>query len=157
MFGEEFSASLLPTTTRPSATVNPHGYPACVRGGAPDRTVHGLGLNRDMLTSPRCSKSRLHRQRIRAKFSHSLYRPLPDHCWPDAVSCSRGNRRLPSGSPDPVGTCRTVRLTCYIPTATLLRAPRYSIGPACAPYCLATVRDLRNYSWLTTSTTSLTG
>jgi len=101
MFGEEFSASSLPATSRPSATVNPHGYPACVRDDAPDRTVHGLGLSRDMLTSPRCSKSRLHRQRIRAKFSHSLYRPLPDHCWPDTVSCSRGYHRLPSGSPNP--------------------------------------------------------
>jgi hypothetical protein len=129
MFGEEFSASSLPATSRPSATVNPHGYPACVRGGAPDRTVHGLGLNRDMLTSPRCSKSRLHRQRVRAKFSHGLYRPLPSHCWPDTVSYSRGCHRLPSDSPIPVSTCRTVRPTCYIPTATLLRASRYSAGP----------------------------
>lgn len=129
MFGEKFSASSLPSATRPSATVNPHGYPACVRNGAPDRPVHGLGLNRDMLTSPRCSKSHLHRQRMGAKFSHSLYRPLPSHCWPDAVSYSRGYHRLPSGSPIPVNTCRAVRPTCCIPTATLLRAPRYSIGP----------------------------
>jgi hypothetical protein len=129
MSGEEFSAPSLPTRSRPSATVNPHGYPACVRVGAPDRTVHGLGLNRDMLTSPRCSKSHLHRQRVRAKFSHSLYRPLPDHCWPDAVSYSRGYHRLPSGPPIPVTTCRTAGPTCYIPAAALLGASRYSVGP----------------------------
>jgi len=129
MSGGRVSAPSLPTRSRPSATVNPHGYPACVRVGAPDRTVHGLGLSRDMLTSPRCSKSRLHRQRMRAKFSHSLYRPLPSHCWPDAVSYSRGYHRLPSGPPIPVSTCRTVRPTCYILTAAFLRASRYSVGP----------------------------
>jgi hypothetical protein len=127
--GEEFSTPSLPTTSRPSATVNPHGCPACLRDDAPNRTVHGLGLSRDMLTSPRCSKSRLHRQRIRAKFSHSLYRPLPSHCWPDAVSCSRGYHRLPSGPPIPVSTCRADRPTCYILKAALLRASRYSVGP----------------------------
>jgi len=129
MSRERISASSMPPASRPSATVNPHGCPACVRVGAPDRAVHGLGLSRDMLTSPRCSKSRLHRQRVRAKFSHSLYRPLPSHSWPDAVSYSRGYHRLPSGSPIPVNTCRTVRLTCCILTVTLLGATRYSAGP----------------------------
>ena len=126
--GEEFSTPSLPTTSPPSATVNPHGCPACLRDDAPDRTVHGLGLKWDMLTSPRCSKSRLHRQRVGAKFSHSLYRPLPDHCWPDAVSCSRGHHRLPSDPPIPVSTCRTARPTCFILTAALLRASRYPVG-----------------------------
>jgi len=128
MSGEEIFVPSLPATSRPSATVNPHGYPACLRLGAPDRAVHGPGLNRDMLTSPRCSKSRLHRQRVGAKFSHSLYRPLPSHCWPDAVSCSRGHHRLPSGPPIPVSTCRAARPTCFILTTALLRASRYPVG-----------------------------
>ena len=123
------SAPAWSSTPRPSATVNPHGCPACLRCDAPSRTVHGLGLNRDMLTTPRCSKSRLHRQRIRAKFSHSLCRPLPNRCRPDAVSPSRGYHRLPSGSPVPVNTCRTVRPTCSILTVALLRASRYLVGP----------------------------
>jgi hypothetical protein len=127
--GGWFSTTSWPNTSRPSATVNPHDCPACVRDDAPNRAVHGLGLNRDMLITPRRSKSRLHRQRMRAKFSHSLYRPLPSHCWPDAVSYSRGYHRLPSGSPTLVNTCRTAGLTCYLPTATLLRAPRYSVSP----------------------------
>jgi len=128
MSGERVSAPSLPARSRPSATVNPHGYPACHRNGAPNQTGHGPGLYRDMLTSPRCSKSRLHRQRMRAKFSHGLYRPLPSHCWPDAVSYSRGYHRLPSGPPIPVSTCRTVGPTCYILTAALLRASRYFVG-----------------------------
>ena len=127
--GEEFSTPSLPTTSRPSATVNPHGCPACLRDDAPDRTVHGPGLKWDMLTSPRSSKSRLHRQRIRAKFSHSLYRPLPSHCWPDTVSYSRGHHQLPSGPPTPLSTCRAARHTCYILTSALLRASRYLVGP----------------------------
>lgn len=122
------SAPSLPTTTRPSTTVNPHGYPACLRNSAPSRTVHGLSLNRDMLTTPRCSKSRLHRQRVRAKFSHGLYRPLPRRGG-DAVSYSRGYHRLPSGSPIPVNTCRTVKPTCCILTVALTRASRYLVGP----------------------------
>jgi hypothetical protein len=129
IFGVKPSTSSLPARSRPSATVNPHGYPACLRNGAPNQTGHGPGLYRDMLTSPRCSKSRLHRQRVKAKFSHSLYRPLPSHCWPDAVSYSRGYHRLPSGPPIPVTTCRTAGPTCYIPTAALLGASRYSVGP----------------------------
>ena len=125
---EGLSAPSWPTTSRPSTTVNPHGYPACLRHSAPSRTVHGLGLNRDMLTTPRCSKSRLHRQRVRAKFSHGLYRPLPRRGG-DAVSYSRGYHRLPSGSPIPVNTCRTVRPTCCILTVALTGASRYLVGP----------------------------
>ena len=78
-----------------------------------------------MLTPPRCSKSRLHRQRIRAKFSLSLYRPLPDRSRTGRCEVSRGNHRLPSCSPTPIITCRAARLTCYVLTATLWRAPRY--------------------------------
>jgi hypothetical protein len=155
--GRWFFAASGPTTPQPSATVNPYGCPACVRNGAPSRTVNGPSLSRDMLITPRRSKSRLHRQRIRAKFSHGLYRPLPDHCWPDVVSYSRGNHRLPSGTPIPVSTCRTAGLTCFIPAATPCERHATLLVRACAPYCLATTRNLRNYSWLTTSTTPLTG
>ena len=113
---EWFSASSLPTTTQPSATVNPLGSPACVRNGAPNRTVHGPGLNWDMLTSPRCSKSHLHRQRIRARLSHSLYPPVTGPiAGPDAVRCSRGNHRLPSCSPTPISTRRAVRPNLLYP------------------------------------------
>ncbi len=141
---EGLSALPWPTTTRPSTTVNPHGYPACLRNGAPSRTVHGLGLNRDMLTAPRCSKSRLHRQRVRAKFSQCLYRPLPG-TGPDAVSYSRGYHRLPSGSPIPVNTCRTVKPTCCILTVALTGASRYLVGPGRCAVLPATTRNLRNY------------
>jgi hypothetical protein len=141
---EGLSAPPLSTTSRPSTTVNPHGYPACLRNGAPSHTVHGLGLNRDMLTTPRCSKSRLHRQRVRAKFSQCLYRPLPGIC-PDAVSYSRGYHRLPSGSPIPVNTCRTVKPTCCILTVALTGASRYLVGPGRCALLPATDRNLRNY------------
>ena len=115
----------LPTVSQSSATVNPYGYPACLRDGAPSHPAYGPGLERGMLTPPRCSKSRLHRQRIRAKFSHRLYRPLPDRGRTGRCEVSRGNHRLPSCSPTPIITCRAVRPTCYVPTSTLLRAPRY--------------------------------
>jgi hypothetical protein len=113
---EWFSAPLLPTTTQPSATVNPLGSPAWLRNGAPNRTVHGPGLNWDMLTSPRCSKSHLHRQRIRARLSHSLYPPLTGPiAGPDAVRSSRGYHQLPSCSPTPISTRRTVRPNLLCP------------------------------------------
>jgi hypothetical protein len=115
----------LPTFSQSSATVNPYGYPACVQSGAPSHPAHGPGLMRGMLTPPRCSKSRLHRQRIRAKFSLSLYRPLPDRGRTGRCEVSRGNHRLPSCSPTPIITCRAARLTCYVLTATLREAPRY--------------------------------
>ena len=73
---DRFSTATMPISSQPSATVNPLGSPACLRDGAPNRTVHGPGLKWDMLTSPRCSKSRLHRQRIGAKFSRQLIPPL---------------------------------------------------------------------------------
>ncbi len=115
----------LPTVSQSSATVNPYGCPACLRDGAPGHPAYGPGLERGMLTPPRCSKSRLHRQRIRAKFSLSLYRPLPDRGRTGRCEVSRGNHRLPSCSPTPIITCRAARLTCYVLTATLWRAPRY--------------------------------
>src|SRR5204862_1910792 len=115
----------LPTVSRSSATVNPYGYPACLRDGAPSHPTYGPGLVGGMLTPPRCSKSRLHRQRIGAKFSRSLYRPLPDRGRTGRCEVSRGNHRLPSGSPTPINTCRAARLTCYVLTATLYGAPRY--------------------------------
>ncbi len=115
----------LPTVSQSSATVNPYGCPACLRDGAPGHPAYGPGLERGMLTPPRCSKSRLHRQRIRAKFSLSLYRPLPDRSRTGRCEVSRGNHRLPSCSPTPIITCRAARLTCYVLTATLWRAPRY--------------------------------
>ena len=115
----------LPTVSQSSATVNPYGCPACLRDGAPGHPAYGPGLERGMLTPPRCSKSRLHRQRLRAKFSLSLYRPLPDRGRTGRCEVSRGNHRLPSCSPTPIITCRAARLTCYVLTATLWRAPRY--------------------------------
>ena len=115
----------LPTVSQSSATVNPYGYPACLQSGAPSHPAYGPGLKRDMLTPPRCSKSRLHRQRLRAKFSHSLYRPLPARSRTGRCEVSRGNHRLPSCPPTPISTCRAVRPTCYVPTTTLRRAPRY--------------------------------
>ncbi len=118
----------LPTVSRSSATVNPYGYPACLRDGAPSHPTYGPGLMGGMLTPPRCSKSHLHRQRIGAKFSRSLYRPLPDRGRTGRCEVSRGNHRLPSGSPTPINTCRAARLTCYVLTATLYGAPRYPRG-----------------------------
>ena len=118
----------LPTVSQSSATVNPYGCPACLRDGAPGHPAYGPGLERGMLTPPRCSKSRLHRQRIRAKFSLSLYRPLPDRGRTGRCEVSRGNHRLPSCSPTPIITCRAARLTCYVLTATLCGAPRYPRG-----------------------------
>src|SRR6266496_1915286 len=118
----------LPTVSQSSATVNPYGYPACLRDGAPSHPSYGPGLMGGMLTPPRCSKSRLHRQRVRAKFSLSLYRPLPDRGRTGRCEVSRGNHRLPSYSPTPIITCRAVRLTCYVLTATLCGAPRYPRG-----------------------------
>jgi hypothetical protein len=115
----------LPTVSPSSATVNPYGYPACMRNGAPSHPAYGPGLKRDMLTPPRCSKSRLHRQRVRAKFSRSLYRPLPDRGRPGRCEVSRGNHRLLSCTPIPINTCRAAGPTCYIPATTLRRAPRY--------------------------------
>ena len=115
----------LPTVSQSSATVNPYGYPACLQSGAPGHPAYGPGLKRDMLPPSRCSKSRLHRQRVRAKFSHSLYRPLPARSRTGRCKVSRGNHRLPSCPPTPISTCRVVRPTCYVPTATLRRAPRY--------------------------------
>lgn len=118
----------LPTVSQSSATVNPYGCPACLRDGAPSHPAYGPGLKRGMLTPPRCSKSRLHRQRVRAKFSHSLYRPLPDRGRTGRCEVSRGNHRLPSGSPTPISTCRAAKLTCYVLAATLRGAPRYPRG-----------------------------
>lgn len=82
-----------------------------------------------MLITPRSSKSRLPRQRVRAKFSHSLYRPLPKpflagHCelfpWLSSVAVL---------SPDTGKHVQDCQVALLLPDSDALRAPRYSAGP----------------------------
>ena len=122
--------------------------------------AHGPGLNWGMLSPPRCSKGRLHRQHVRADVFALLIPPVTSGfrrgCCEGSRSAALPHSHMVVGivyhfAPRPtINTLRAARPTCPQPNRGALLRHVTSASRGGSPELSATSRDLRSYPRLTT-------